>query len=425
MKKSTLFGLLALAAATVASIRQSFDGQCGNVVLGLATIVLSIRLDPVAKRRMRFGWMALVALTLAVWLRLPTLKYLSVLFAGLFWIERRAGRVNALPVWAALLTLPVLSNFAEVFSFPIRLSLSSAAGRVLSAGVYGDTIDYNGSAFLVDPACMGLQMLIASGFGGLLLVGLNQKKYCRELRTGALLVVGVLAIACNVLSNLLRIVLLVFFHVLPGNLHETIGLLCFALYGMAPLVPLTAWMVRRFGREIPPTVEKRDRRRPFLEWSLLFTVAVTLFLPRPDDAVRPISNVIPAGFQRKLLADGIVQLSAPGTFWYIKPIKGCLYAEHNPLICWTGCGYELRDVKETNGIYTAELDKGPERLYTAWWYDNGRRHTTSQLAWRWDAATGAPPYALVNVTASTPESLERNVAGCMRLRPRVFGLMHD
>jgi hypothetical protein len=57
-------------------------------------------------------------------------------------------------------------------------------------------------------------------------------------------------------------------------------------------------------------------------------------------------------------------------------------------------------------MYTATLVKGNEQLYTAWWYDNGTDHTTSQLAWRWQVLKGAHPFSIINVTTATQAELE-------------------
>ena len=56
-------------------------------------------------------------------------------------------------------------------------------------------------------------------------------------------------------------------------------------------------------------------------------------------------------------------------------------------------------------IYYGELQNGAEKLYTAWWFDNGANHTNSELEWRWKNFTGDPPYSIVNITAKTKDEL--------------------
>src|SRR5205823_6553065 len=90
-------------------------------------------------------------------------------------------------------------------------------------------------------------------------------------------------------------------------------------------------------------------------------------------------------------------------------------ADHSPTTCWTGSGYELRRVRETSmgnrPAYVAELHKNGQRLYTAWWFSNGRYQTTSQIDFRWRMAqatwqANARVFRLVNVTAGSRAELE-------------------
>jgi len=68
-------------------------------------------------------------------------------------------------------------------------------------------------------------------------------------------------------------------------------------------------------------------------------------------------------------------------------------------------------------VYKGELVKGNQHLYTSWWYDNGIRQTTEPLDWRWDWIHGAPPYSVVNLTAATPEQLDKELHYVLKTRP--------
>ena len=94
-----------------------------------------------------------------------------------------------------------------------------------------------------------------------------------------------------------------------------------------------------------------------------------------------------------------------------KPIGAFYHAEHSPLICWRGSGYEIVEVERRRApdgageLYVGTLRRGGERLRTAWWMSNGERNTIRQAEWRADMAGGARGYALVNVTAATEAAL--------------------
>ena len=83
------------------------------------------------------------------------------------------------------------------------------------------------------------------------------------------------------------------------------------------------------------------------------------------------------------------------------------------MICWRGSGYELRQVKTIEvgkqEVYSAVLEKENEKLYTAWWYDNGNDRTIDQFDWRWNVLMGKSKYSLVNITAAEPLVLEKEI----------------
>jgi hypothetical protein len=68
------------------------------------------------------------------------------------------------------------------------------------------------------------------------------------------------------------------------------------------------------------------------------------------------------------------------------------------------CTSSGRRIKEYRHI-TSPNDK----LYSAWWYDNGISHTTNQFEWRWNLVMGSDPYVLVNVTCSSKDKLSNEV----------------
>ena len=60
-------------------------------------------------------------------------------------------------------------------------------------------------------------------------------------------------------------------------------------------------------------------------------------------------------------------------------------------------------------IYTAILSKGTDRIYAAWWFDNGTVKSIDQLFWRWTGATGSKLFYLVNVNANNRKDLHHQV----------------
>jgi hypothetical protein len=68
-------------------------------------------------------------------------------------------------------------------------------------------------------------------------------------------------------------------------------------------------------------------------------------------------------------------------------------------------------------IYTSSLEKANDKLYTAWWYDNGNLKTISQVTWRWDSFRSNRPWVLVNVTAESKPELFNQIRQIKSLNP--------
>ncbi len=122
--------------------------------------------------------------------------------------------------------------------------------------------------------------------------------------------------------------------------------------------------------------------------------------------------VVP-GYTVNAMKDGVTKLEREGALVYVKRIKDCYYTDHHPTICWQGSGFAFRKVKEENiagiTLFTGVLEKGKDRLYTAWWYDNGAMQTVSQFEWRWNALLTRSHFSLVNVTAESKEALAAEI----------------
>ena len=94
---------------------------------------------------------------------------------------------------------------------------------------------------------------------------------------------------------------------------------------------------------------------------------------------------------------------------YVKSIPQFFTSEHTPLFCWKGSGYQIKKLSKTTvdglEVYTGVLERGDEKLYTAWWYFNGSIHTIDQFTWRSVMLKGGRGFALINITASNEANI--------------------
>ena len=241
-----------------------------------------------------------------------------------------------------------------------------------------------------------------------------------------LAIVGFAILIMNLFSNLIRIITLVEFQVPPeNNMHATIGLVCFLIYVLIPSVFLVKFMVHRFG--FNHNWQTGDLRLTPKEIAIQFSLLVVIFGIAFAGRNRTVNEYLQTGtvkapdYKIEKLRDAIVKLSTDKGLIYLKPILGFYSSDHQPTMCWKGSGYEFRKLVTLNldgqMIYTSSLEKGSDKLYTAWWYDNGDLKTISQFTWRWDSFKHNRPWVLVNVTADSESELFKQIRQIRKINP--------
>ena len=356
---------------------------------------------------------------------LTTLLAIALLFfVGLLGRAARnrwTGRLLAL-----LLLSPGLRYVSALFMFPIRLQLSAWAGRLLQlAGLTveseGNVLIKNNVEMAVDPACMGLQLTGASLIVALFALIWQEQQNQKAVPLRWIAVYGLVAFSLTIICNLFRIVLLVTFEAMPGTwAHEGIGLICVALYAWLPCWVLAWWLVHKTGQLEPSTAPVPVIAIKSVGWGVgvlaagLGLMTFTALPAKPvTDLCEPtryttlIGHRYGTNLDCQPLTNGFIKLSKPGMLLYLKPQLDWFSADHSPMVCWQGSGYDLRRVRETvfNGhpAYVGELHKKGQVLYTAWWFSNGKTVTISQLTMRSRMLSGETGFTLVNVTTDITE----------------------
>ncbi|SHN29283.1 exosortase N [Chitinophaga sp. CF418] len=403
-----------------------------GAILGIAALFFTASFNTSERGSTRYFFIALVFLLLYLLVPAKTFLCISCLCGCLFMIETFYGRMNFLPVLVLVMMTPLFEYAVNIFSFPIRLALTGWAGSAIritgqEVSVQGNMITCNGNEFSVDPACMGLQMMVTASLCGMILMGFYQQQYKKVLDIWWVLSLLAGVILLNVASNLLRIIFLVWLNIMPGTvMHDVTGIMCLILYVIVPLLLLTQWMVRKYGKPLQVHRKRyvlRSAVKLFLLNMLLPAVLLIVFIVnKPREVGHQVLSHVPAmpGYVVQSLPGNIISLKNDTLLVYIKHIPASYYTDHNPMICWKGSGYEFYKVEEKlvggHTIYTALLQQEKDKLYTAWWYDNGLVSTSSQLQWRWDVLLGAHPYSLVNVTAGSEHELRMAVCEILNKR---------
>jgi exosortase N len=320
-----------------------------------------------------------------------------------------------------------IGNFIGV---PARLELTELAGKLLNLidmqnQVSGDLIITATDKFSVEPACMGLNMLSMSFILAIVSAVHYERKYSKRLNFFAIGCYLLFVFILNLVSNLIRITLLILFKVPAANaMHDVIGIICLIVYVLLPLWFGTNFFYKRFAvpysdikqpvRKIPAFISNAAVVIVFL------TVVCVVKMRTPVNTYMPVFCAVP-GYEKSMMTNDVIRFENEDALIYVKPVRSFYGTEHTPMICWVGSGYTFEHVQKTichsKEIFIGKLKKGQDSIYCAWWFDNGTDKTIRQIDWRWSVLKGADNYSLINVNATdekkmfaiTEELLTKNI----------------
>lgn len=443
MKKANLADGLVLIA-TLLLLHQYLQWNGLNFMLGVPALWLfwtqasGNHLKLQSQLHLPLFIVLLLLLVLTIVKPVQTLLYLSVLVYFMSRSKEDGKKGLGLLFFTVILMSPLAEYFFSVFSFPLRLWLSKFSVAILhSVGepvkAIGNLIEVNGKEFSVDTACMGMNLTTASLMCGLLLLLVMQNKLNRSLSFTWLLGYLILVFCFNVLANLIRIMLLVKLQIFPENyMHEVLGLLSLLVYVCFPAWWLVKLLLSRIGRMNDETIIYHQTNKVNAYFVVFLKIAFwMLFLiagwnvKDHTEISKPYETTVQKstqleGFAVTSYSSDVLKLTNPNELVYIKTIPDFFTPEHSPMICWRGSGYELNKISELDlgsfKCYTAELVQGKQKLFTAWWFSNGEKHTNSQLAWRWHSFRSGSRYCLVNYTVASQQELKQGIIQLLKVK---------
>ncbi|NCD71149.1 exosortase N [Mucilaginibacter agri] len=395
-----------------------------NLLVGIIVAPYICTVDR-SRLSLRYLAPAVIAMLLAFLVPVRTMIFIAMLFSALLLVENCVGKLNQSFMLLLFLISPAFKYIISIIDFPMRLWLTTQIAALLSmmgvkAAAAGNQIQLAQCEFSVDPACAGLNMLIISLIMCLFILTHFQRQAGKQLRFVYLCALFLLTIGLNVLSNFFRILILVTFKIMPGTVfHDFVGIACLLVYVVIPLVKGTGPIVKRFGKA-KASIRAPQRRHVFFTVRYpilhgLFSILllfITLNLVSADKLMPNDHHIELHGFAKKEFDNGIMKFDSKEALIYLKP-SAFYIPGHDPMICWTGSGYEFSSInKEKIGgveVYTGLLRKGNDKIYAAWWFDNGETRTIDQLQWRWLALKGNKSFYLVNVNAYSRQNLQKQV----------------
>lgn len=360
-------------------------------------------------------------------LPVKTFLYFSLVFGVLFFIGTNFYDFGYLPLFTMIIISPICKYVTTVFTFPIRLQLTSIAAQILGfinpdISHSGNTIQFNGTDFLVDAECMGLSMVTIGLLTGVMLLNHYQRRThsaCAFLGSILFLTFVLLLL---VVCNLFRIVFLVQFNIPPETLmHEVAGLLCFIVYVLFPATLLIQFLIKRKKNQYLKQIANKssDILKTSISKNLILfvglaTITVYVKIKEIPPLTFPANKATIADYKLETINPGTMKLENGNSLVYIKKIDGFYSTEHSPMICWKGSGYSFSSIQRSTvsgtQVYLGKLTNKSEVLYTAWWFDNGDYRTINQIDWRWKVLCGEEEFSIVNVTTADQDELQKEVS---------------
>jgi exosortase N len=408
---STYFSFIVLVVAIVFAgyFNRNYFLFSGQIIFGILVFPFLIKPNSKQKEKIRYALLFGIFLALALFLKLQILLFLAWGFLLLFIVEYYFGSIGYLPFFFIMAISPALYYLVNIFSFPIRLYLSEltcflfnlAGFNLKNKGSY--FVLENGMEFHVDQACVGLKMFGSGLIAAILIMAFKNRKEESEptfLRIAFWLLVMVFLL---LVSNLLRIMGLVFFKSPPSSLsHQIIGLLSLIIYSIGPFYFLIQYFFVK-ERELSTHVsEPSNKMFTFIPMALLFLAIGSSFKFNIDRRFSRqdllLENLVLPGFTKNKKEDGVMEFKNDSFLIYIKPAIRPFEGGHPPQICWNASGFELcnfEKIRFGNHSYMAgTLKKNNLQQFTIWWYDNGSCRTVNEWEWR---RNSGKPFRVVNV----------------------------
>lgn len=226
----------------------------------------------------------------------------------------------------------------------------------------------------IDTACMGLSMFKTGLLTGAVVLTLEEKKQHRYFGILQIIVFCIAIILLNIISNYFRIITLVLLNCTQENaLHHTIGLLCFGLYQVVPMLFLIRFFKPK-NEEIPPTAFHLKIVPIIAVLGIVFITSLEMKNKKNDDLLNNLNPKYNIS-QGAWVNTEVFKIVTPEKLIYIKT------PSHKPLICWTGDGYQITESKEitigNEKVWYSKMEKNKVQYNSYWWYECGDKKYTS------------------------------------------------
>lgn len=261
--------------------------------------------------------------------------------------------------------------------------------------VEGVNFYINGTKIAIDTACMGLSMFKTGLLTGAIVLTLEERKQKLYFSIFQIIAFCIIIVFLNIISNYFRIITLILLDCTEENvLHHSIGLICFLLYQVFPMLLI----IRYFKPKKAATVvlEAQHKLLPIIIAVVLITA--TTFEMRNAINLNLLSNLDTRYDIKKgeWVDKEVFKIQSHNKLIYIKT------PSHKPLVCWTGAGYKITESKEIfvedEKVWFNIMEKNHLEYQSVWWYECGEKKYTSFVQVMFMKLIYGRPIRLINET---------------------------
>lgn len=278
-----------------------------------------------------------------------------------------------------LLFSSLFNKFFEHLSTEIKQALCQGVYLVLKNSIQIDKIEgvnfyINGAKITIDTACMGLSMFKTGFLAAATLLTIGERKNKSYFNIVQIIFFCFIVIVLNVTSNFFRIIILVLLDCTQENLlHHSVGLVCFLLYQICPMLLLIRYLKpnQKDDQEITDQMNWFPVLTAFV---LVFITSLEMYKTQNFNLLENISSEYAIN-KGKWVNNEVFKISETNRLTYIKT------PSHKPMICWTGDGYKILESKmiQLNGskVWFDKMEKNKTKYNSYWWYECGGKKYTS------------------------------------------------
>lgn len=378
IKPMLILGLLLLLALNYTIVTFGLDSDFFGIVFSVLLFFIGGRTTHFKINYLLIG-LILIFEFVSFRLHTKSLHFLSLMLLICLVYYYFTKKFSFIALICILLFSTIFNKFFEHLTTEIKQALCENVYFILKNFITIDRIEgvnfyINGAKISVDTACMGLSMFKTGLLTGAILLTLEERKQKLHFSILQIIVFCLIIILLNIISNYFRIITLILLDSTEENiLHHTIGLLCFLLYQVLPMI----FMIRYFKpkKEAIVVTEKQNN---FIPVAFSFVIVlVTSVEMKNAMSVDLLTDLNPKYDIRKgeWVDEEVFKIQSPEKLVYIKT------PSHKPLICWTGNGYKITESKEilveNEKIWFNKMEKNNNQYVSLWWYEcDGKKYTS-------------------------------------------------